>query len=140
MSAHHRALLKRYGRRAWEEARVEAKARARFRCARCGATERLEVHHVRPVSAGGAALDQANLRVLCRDCHFRTHPGRVERMMRDWAEFVDEALVDTARKNHPPGAVPTARESERGGEEPVDDGADDGNDKRGGQDGGNGAA
>ena len=95
---------------------------------------------MRPVSAGGEALAQSNLRVLCRDCHFATHPGRIERMMSDWAEFVDEALTDPARQNHPPCAGPAARESRRSGEERVDDGADDGNDERGGQDGGNGAA
>lgn len=39
-------------------------------CARCAATERLEIHHVVPCCNGGA--DGAT-QVLCHDCHVRLH-------------------------------------------------------------------
>ena len=38
------------------------------RCARCGATERLELDHVVPLGDGGAD-DLANVQLLCAVCH-----------------------------------------------------------------------
>jgi len=39
-------------------------------CAWCGATKRLEVHHIIPVSVAPAkAADTTNMIVLCRSCH-----------------------------------------------------------------------
>lgn len=43
-------------------------ARDGGRCIICGASEALTVHHVRPVSLGGAGRDR-NLLTLCRSCH-----------------------------------------------------------------------
>lgn len=43
-------------------------ARDGHRCRRCGATERLHVDHIKPVSAGGSN-EPANLQVLCRTCN-----------------------------------------------------------------------
>lgn len=42
------------------------------RCVRCGATDRLQVHHVIPVSAGGSH-DDSNLVTLCNNCHREAH-------------------------------------------------------------------
>jgi len=39
-------------------------------CRRCGSTENLEAHHVKPLSEGGAAYDPANLLTICAACHF----------------------------------------------------------------------
>lgn len=38
-------------------------------CERCGSTVTLTVDHIKPVSMGGAEYDEANLRVLCKQCH-----------------------------------------------------------------------
>lgn len=42
------------------------------RCRRCGATRFLEIHHERPVSAGGGN-EAENLVTLCSRCHRRLH-------------------------------------------------------------------
>jgi len=38
----------------------------------CGAVRDLEVHHIIPVSEGGASCP-GNLVTLCRDCHCAVH-------------------------------------------------------------------
>jgi 5-methylcytosine-specific restriction endonuclease McrA len=38
-------------------------------CRRCGATTKLEVHHIVSLQAGGAAYDPHNMITLCRVCH-----------------------------------------------------------------------
>ena len=65
-----------YRSKAWAAARAAARARAGFRCERCGRPGRVEVHHRTPISAGGAPYDERNLEVLCRQCHFMAEPGR----------------------------------------------------------------
>jgi hypothetical protein len=58
--------------RDWRTARDKALTRAGHRCSRCGATEKLHVHHIKPVSRGGTdAL--SNLTVLCATCHRAEH-------------------------------------------------------------------
>ena len=53
--------------------------RAGYRCevARCGSHGirggRLQVHHRIKLADGGAPFDLANLKVLCRACHFILH-------------------------------------------------------------------
>lgn len=37
-------------------------------CHRCGSTEKLEIHHMIPVSMGGTN-DKGNLIILCHECH-----------------------------------------------------------------------
>lgn len=48
--------------------RSEVLARDNSECLRCGASENLEVHHIVPVSRGGAH-EIENLATLCSDCH-----------------------------------------------------------------------
>lgn len=68
--------------------RFRALCDAQWRCSECGRAGRLEVHHVKPLAEGGAAYDLANLRVLCRPCHFRAEPGRrTPRVI--WREVLD---------------------------------------------------
>jgi 5-methylcytosine-specific restriction endonuclease McrA len=46
--------------------------RDRYTCQLCGSRRRareLEVDHVVEIARGGAALDYANLRTVCRICH-----------------------------------------------------------------------
>lgn len=47
---------------------VRAEILLRGECAHCGATENLEVDHIRPVSLGGSN-DRDNLQALCRTCN-----------------------------------------------------------------------
>ena len=54
---------------AWQNARAAARKRDGERCQRCGATEGLEVHHITPLSKGGAEFDLSNLTTLCQECH-----------------------------------------------------------------------
>jgi 5-methylcytosine-specific restriction endonuclease McrA len=48
-------------------------------CKMCGATERLEVDHIKPISAGGRT-EVGNLQVLCRSCN--ASKGGVNRIKR----------------------------------------------------------
>lgn len=55
-----------------EQARADAISRDGGKCVECGATERLEVHHIRYKSQGGTdELD--NLITLCACCHAEKH-------------------------------------------------------------------
>lgn len=86
----HRAV---YRTKRWHRVRTAAKERAGYRCQRCGATGRLEVHHRVRLLAGGDPYAPEGLIVLCRRCHFGEHrrkkcltPGRDE-----WIDFVHAA-------------------------------------------------
>ena len=58
-----------YSSREWRRASYAARERAGFLCQRCkaeGFTKAAQlVHHVKPVSEGGAKLDEKNLQALC---------------------------------------------------------------------------
>ncbi len=38
-------------------------------CGVCGATERLELDHIKPITQGGSMWDPVNHRVLCKSCN-----------------------------------------------------------------------
>ena len=57
----------------WSELRQAALARDNYRCGNCGSTVGLMVHHIVPLSKGGAN-SLSNLRTLCEDCHKKLHP------------------------------------------------------------------
>lgn len=79
-----------YSSAAWRAARAAALARDGYRCTECGRAGRLEVHHVKAMGDGGAPLDVDNLKTLCRACHFRAEPRRVQRTERNrWREAID---------------------------------------------------
>jgi 5-methylcytosine-specific restriction endonuclease McrA len=61
---------------AWQKARALAKQRDGGRCVSCGATEKLEVHHIVRVADGGDAFALSNLQTLCIRCHGERHRGR----------------------------------------------------------------
>ena len=44
-----------------------------WRCEACGKAGRLELHHPKPLKNGGAALDDKNAKILCRQCHIQHH-------------------------------------------------------------------
>lgn len=76
-----KAMPRTRGRR-WMQFRRFVLNSVGWRCERCGAAARLELHHPVPVSEGGAEFDRANIEVLCRACHIahhREHPGRANR-------------------------------------------------------------
>jgi 5-methylcytosine-specific restriction endonuclease McrA len=56
---------------AWQKLRRAARLRDGNRCVRCGAGERLSVHHA---VEGSSVLD--DLLTLCARCHGRVHRGR----------------------------------------------------------------
>ena len=60
---------------AWRKLRAQVLARDHYQCQRpgCGARDQLEVHHVRPVSAGGTDTPE-NLLTLCTTHHPRGAP------------------------------------------------------------------
>jgi hypothetical protein len=56
----------------WAIIRKGVLKRDRYRCQGCGGTQRLRVHHIIPISAGGSD-DPSNLITLCSDCHGQIH-------------------------------------------------------------------
>jgi 5-methylcytosine-specific restriction endonuclease McrA len=50
-------------------ARIEAFDRDNWRCLLCESPRNLTVHHITPLSQGGARLDTGNLATLCWYCH-----------------------------------------------------------------------
>ena len=89
MSRNHRAL----DRRRWSAVRLAVFTRDNYRCVRCGRAGRLECHHRKPLEAGGAAWDPANLETLCRRCHFAaTEAARVSKLpaeVRAWRQYIN---------------------------------------------------
>jgi 5-methylcytosine-specific restriction enzyme A len=69
------AARKARGRHAWRVARTAARQRDGNRCRRCGGTQRLQVHHVTPISEGGERYALDNLITLCSSCHAQQHGG-----------------------------------------------------------------
>jgi 5-methylcytosine-specific restriction enzyme A len=56
----------------WPALRLAAKRRDGFKCVKCGARDRLEVDHIKPVRTHPKlAFDLGNLQVLCPTCHSR---------------------------------------------------------------------
>ena len=51
-----------------------AKERDGYRCRQCGGTDRLQAHHITPISMGGTH-DLGNLITLCHGCHQARHRG-----------------------------------------------------------------
>lgn len=63
------------------------------KCARCGSTEDLELHHRRPVIHGGTN-DPANLVPLCKGCHTRHCGEFTERIWPDLERiFLESDLI-----------------------------------------------
>lgn len=89
MSRHHHAIPW----AVWQRTRRRVFDRDGWRCVRCGNAGRLECHHKVPMTAGGAALDLANLETLCRRCHVaesRRERRRPTEREAAWRRFADE--------------------------------------------------
>ncbi|OPX87746.1 MAG: HNH endonuclease [Pelotomaculum sp. PtaB.Bin104] len=60
----------------WEKVRAY-KLKRNPLCERCEQEKRVTpavmVHHIKPISQGGAVLDMANLMSVCRSCHDKLH-------------------------------------------------------------------
>jgi len=56
----------------WYEVSSRIRKRDGYKCAICGSKEKLEVHHIVPLSRGGASRED-NLITLCQKCHSKCH-------------------------------------------------------------------
>jgi 5-methylcytosine-specific restriction endonuclease McrA len=57
----------------WQELKHQVLVRDGYRCANCGGTGEMHVHHIVPLANGGSN-QLTNLKALCKDCHQRIHP------------------------------------------------------------------
>lgn len=55
----------------WRELKEEILAERGAKCAVCGSTEQLDLHHIKPMRIGGLDVKE-NLQLLCRHCHVLT--------------------------------------------------------------------
>ncbi|MBR8840871.1 MAG: group II intron reverse transcriptase/maturase [Stigonema ocellatum SAG 48.90 = DSM 106950] len=55
----------------WRELKEEILAERGAKCAACGSTEQLDLHHIKPLRIGGQDVKE-NLQILCRHCHTLT--------------------------------------------------------------------
>lgn len=80
----------------WRNTRNSALALAGYCCADCGATDRLEVHHLHYDSVGHENIE-TDLRVLCHDCHQEEHTRPQWRRTRNgnwmWSDGDNEIVV-----------------------------------------------
>ena len=76
----------------WAVVRRAVLDRDGWRCVLCGKAGRLEVDHVVELHKGGAPLDPANLRALCRGCHLARHKRPQTEAERRWAALVRDLL------------------------------------------------
>lgn len=70
---HRRASSQRGYDSRWRKVRRIVLERDLYQCVACGDYRGLMVHHRRPISAGGAALDPENCETLCNSCHQKKH-------------------------------------------------------------------
>ena len=66
--------LKYISSRQWKKVRKQKISEAGGKCEECGATHRLEVHHLTYKRLCCERME--DLQVLCRDCHDKKHPGK----------------------------------------------------------------
>ena len=78
--------------RQWARLRRRILERDGYRCRACGRPGKLEVDHVTPMHAGGAALEPANLQALCGPCHIekttREKHGQPDPEREAWRAFL----------------------------------------------------
>ena len=55
----------------------QGKARDYYVCQICGSKDHVEGHHIIDYQYGGAANTE-NIIALCRDCHKKTHRGKID--------------------------------------------------------------
>ena len=65
-----------------------------WRCRECGRPGALELHHIRPLSAGGEVWDETNVMSCCRGCHIRM-TARGNKRDKSPTEIRWQALVDS---------------------------------------------
>ena len=85
MSRHH---VKLSGPR-WERARRAALDAVNWRCSECGHYGN-EVHHIKPLSAGGLPYALGNLRVYCKAHHIAHHKPPLSPEQAAWRDLVNE--------------------------------------------------
>ena len=72
--------------------RLKVLDRDEWRCRRCGAAGRLEVHYLR-LRDGGDVLGLDNLEAWCRGCHVAEHRLAVTPERAAWLELLAEAVA-----------------------------------------------
>lgn len=75
--AHHATIEQARRSYRWANVREKILTRDKHRCQDCGYDQNLHVHHITPLSEGGAPFDSDNLKTLCETCHLSNyHKGR----------------------------------------------------------------
>lgn len=91
-----------YRSRRWLALRAKLFRERGEQCESCYSIGEVQVHHIKPVSLGGAKFDESNLEVLCRSCHLERHRKIEAEKMPAWQrrlyELVDRPVVPQPRR------------------------------------------
>lgn len=78
----------------WWQVKQIAKARAKYRCEKCGqAKPSLSCHHVVPLLKGGAPFSLDNIKVLCNKCHYEVHTNIKKPRDGEWKKYEEELYL-----------------------------------------------
>lgn len=83
----------------WADWKIKILRRDKYTCQDCGTLEKdlklnvgLEVHHIKPISKGGAEFDEDNCITLCYLCHKKRHAVSPKSNINDNQKFLDDYL------------------------------------------------
>lgn len=88
-----------YRSQEWYEARQERLQMDNYRCSKCRSRDRVEVHHIVPISKGGHKTAMSNLQTLCRRHHDKEHAHLYKKSRRETPKFkcaIDQHSQDAA--------------------------------------------
>ena len=77
-----------YRSKRWRITRLAALDRDGWRCRDCGRAAPLEVHHLVRLADGGAPFALANLKSVCKPCHYGEHSPPVPADVLAWRELI----------------------------------------------------
>ena len=83
-----------YATREWRAMSRHIRQRDGWLCTSCRprrVAARL-VHHIKPLSENGAALDPANLTSLCSECHRQIHAVVVDKGKQEWVKYIRDLM------------------------------------------------
>ena len=83
-----------YQTREWKNMSRDIRQRDDWLCTSCRPRRVAAelVHHIKPLSENGPALDPANLTSLCSECHRQIHAVVVDQGKQEWVNYIKNLM------------------------------------------------